>query len=176
MEGKKLKSLLGSSLVFISILFTQALDAQELKGAFIMSSVGGIQNASNNVMAFHFNSNSECLTLQNGSAVLIGERATGTFVIYCDKISKIHTLGIKVYPNPVASFAQVKFIKTPLLYETFTYSIWTANGRKVKSGKATGAEIFRGLTLDMRTESSGVYIIRIESTSSSDVLKFIKAN
>lgn len=176
MEGKKLKCLFGSILVFISILFTQALDAQELKGAFIMSSVGGIQNASNNVMAFHFNSNSECLTLQNGSAVLIGERATGTFVIYCDKISKIHTLGIKVYPNPVASFAQVKFIKTPLLNEIFTYSIWTANGSKVKSGNATGAEIFKGLTLDMRTESSGVYIIRIESPTSSDVLKFIKAN
>lgn len=176
MEGKKNKSFLVFLLFFLSILFTQESYAQELKGAFIMSSVGGIQNASNNVMAFHFNSNSECLTLQNGSAVLIGERATGTFVIYCDKISKIHTLGIKVYPNPVASFAQVKFIKTPLLYETFTYSIWTANGRLVKSGKATGAEIYKGLTLDMRIEGSGVYIIRIESTTSSDVLKFIKAN
>ena len=83
-------------LFFISILFTQVLYAQELKGAFIMSSVGVIQNASNNVMALHFNSSSECLTLQNGSAVLIGERATGTFVVYCDKTSNIYTLGIKV--------------------------------------------------------------------------------
>ena len=176
MEGKKPKILLSSLLFFITILFTQVLDAQELKGAFIMSSVGGIQNASNNVMAFHFNSNSECLTLQNGSAVLIGERAIGAFVVYCDKTSNIHTLGIKVYPNPVASFAQVKFITTPPLHEAFTYSIWTANGRMVKRGKATGAAIFKGLALDMRTESSGVYIIRIESATSSDVLKFIKAN
>lgn len=176
MEDKKVRCLVVFLLLFVSILFKQESCAQELKGAFIMSSIGGIQNTSNNVMPFHFNSNSECLTLQNGSAVLIGERATGTFVIYCDKISKIHTLGIKVYPNPVASFAQVKFIKTPLLYETFTYSIWTANGRMVKSGKATGAEIYKGLTLDMRIESSGIYIIRIESSTSSDVLKFIKAN
>jgi len=176
MEGKITKILLGSSLFFISILFTQVLYAQELKGAFIMSSVGVIQNASNNVMALHFNSSSECLTLQNGSAVLIGERATGTFVVYCDITSKIYTLGIKVYPNPVASFAQVKFIKTPPLYEAFSYSIWTANGRMVKRGRATGAEIFKGITLDMRTESSGVYIIRIESATTSDVLKFIKSN
>ena len=46
--------------VFISLItfaFPQSIKAQEVTGAFIMSSVGGIQNMSNNSMAVTFSSN-----------------------------------------------------------------------------------------------------------------------
>ena len=67
----------------LMLAFPRSIQAQELQGAFIMSSVGGIQNMSNNSMAVTFNSNVNCFHIQNGSAVLTGDRGTGLFSVNC---------------------------------------------------------------------------------------------
>ena len=78
------------TITFLLILaFPRSINAQELQGAFIMSSVGGIQNMSNNSMAVTFNSNVNCFHIQNGSAVLTGDRGTGLFSVNCE-IGRAH--------------------------------------------------------------------------------------
>jgi hypothetical protein len=153
-----------------------SIQAQQLSGAFIMSSVGGLQNISNNSMAVNFISNAGCLNVQNGTAVLTGDRGTGIFAINCDVKSKYNTLGIKLYPNPVASITKIKFINTPPLNDQFNISIWGADGFRITSGKATGYELFQGMPLDFSMLNPGSYIIQIESEKYTDALKFIKAN
>ena len=160
----------------IAIAFPQSIQAQQLSGAFIMSSVGGLNNMSNNSMAITFSSSATCLNVQNGTAVLTGDRGTGNFAINCEVNTKMNTLGIKLYPNPVIATTKVKFVNTPPLNDQFTISIWGTDGFKITSGKATGYEIFQGMPLDFSMLQAGSYIIQIESEKYRDALKFLKAN
>jgi hypothetical protein len=171
---KHIQLFLLTSIVVIS--FPQNSYAQALSGSFIMSSIGSIQNMSNNSMAVTFTSNANCLNIQNGAAVLTGERGVGLFAINCEVNTKFNTLGIKLYPNPVIATTKIKFINTPPLNEQFNISIWGADGFKITSGKATGYELYQGMPLDFSMLHAGSYIIRIESEKYQDALKFKKAN
>ena len=159
----------------IALVCPQNINAQQLNGVFIMSSVGGLNNMSSNSMAIAFNSSTTCFNVQNGAAVLTGDRGTGIFSVNCEVNTKFNTLGIKLYPNPVVSITKIKFINIPPLNELFSISIWGTDGFKITSGKATGYEIFQGMPLDFSMLQAGTYIIRIESEKYSDALKFIKA-
>ena len=158
------------------LAFPQSIQAQQQTGTFIMSSVGVIQNMSNNSMAVTFNSTATCLNVQNGTAVLTGDRGTGSFAVNCEVNTKFNTLGIRLFPNPVTANTKVKFINTPPLTDLFVISVWSAEGFKITSGKATGYEIYQGKQLDLSGLTTGSYIIQIESSGYRDALKFIKAN
>jgi len=162
-------------LLFV-VAFPQGLKAQQMSGTFIMSSVGGIQNASNNSMAIAFNSSATCLNVQNGTAVLTGDRGTGNFAINCEVNNVFNSLGIKLYPNPVGASTKVKFMNAPPLNDQFKITIWNSEGQQVGAAKATGLEIFQGKQIDFGSLSIGSYVIQIESEKYIDALKFIKAN
>jgi len=51
-----------------TLAFPQNIQAQQLNGVFIMSSVGGLNNMSSNSMAIAFNSSTTCFNVQNGAA------------------------------------------------------------------------------------------------------------
>ena len=163
-------------IAIIELSFPQIIKAQATNGAFIMSSVGVIQNMSNNSMAVTFNSTATCLNVQNGTAVLTGDRGTGSFAVNCEVNTKFNTLGIKLFPNPVTANTKVKFINTPPLTDQFVISVWSTEGFKITSGKATGYELYQGKQLDFSGLPTGSFIIQIESTTYRDALKFIKAN
>jgi len=163
-------------IAFIIISFPQFSSAQALNGSFIMSSVAGIQNLSNNSMSVTFMSNANCLNVQNGTAVLIGERGVGTFFNNCELNTHFNTLGIKLYPNPVSFNTKVKFINTPPLNDHFSITIWSSQGEKIGESNATGNEIYQGKLMNLSSLISGSYIIQIESEKYIDALKFIKAN
>jgi Secretion system C-terminal sorting domain len=163
-------------LSFLILSFPQNTFAQVLSGSFIMSSIGGIQNMSNNSMAVTFTSNANCLNVQNGTAVLMGERGAGLFAINCEVNTKFNTLGLKLYPNPVGSNTKVKFINVPPLSDNFTITVWSSQGEKLTTTNASGYEIYQGKLMNLSTLISGSYIIRVESNKYQDALKFIKAN
>ena len=169
-------SILAIIIPIIVLAFPQSIQAQQLAGAFIMSSVGGLQNMSNNSMAVTFSSSATCLNVQNGTAVLTGDRGTGNFAINCEVNTIFNSLGIKLYPNPVGASTKIKFINTPPLTDQFTISVWNSEGFKISSTKATGYEIFQGKGMDFSSLIAGSYIIQIESEKYTDALKFIKAN
>jgi hypothetical protein len=168
--------ILPAIILFFVVAFTQSLNAQQITGTFIMSSVGGIQNVSNNSMAINFNSSATCLNVQTGAAVLTGDRGTGNFAINCEVNVVFNSLGIKLYPNPVGANTKVKFMKAPPLNDQFSITIWNAEGLQVGSVKATGFEIFQGKQIDFGSLSVGSYVIQIESEKYIDAIKFIKAN
>ena len=151
------------------------LHAQQNNGAFIMSSVGVINNFSNNSMALTFSSSSNCLNVQNGTDVLTGDRGTGLFVTNCEAITKINSLGIKLLPNPVSDFTKVKFTNVPPLNENFIITILGLDGSRVANLSATGYELFQGKQINLSSLSTGTFFIQIESSKYIDALKFIKA-
>jgi hypothetical protein len=164
--------------LLLSILLTTSksmiLHAQEKNGAFIMSSVGVINNFSNNSMALTFSSNSNCLNVQNGAAVLTGDRGNGLFAANCETITKINSLGIQLLPNPVSDFTKVKFMNTPPLYDNFIITILGLDGSRITNISATGYELFQGKQINLSSLSSGTFFIQIESSKYIDAIKFIK--
>jgi hypothetical protein len=165
-----------ANFLLFAIVFPQSLKAQLLNGNFIMSSVGGIENTSNNSMVITFISNANCLNVQNGNAVLTGDRGTGNFTINCEVKTIFNSLGIKLYPNPVIATTKIKFINPPPFNDQFNISIWGTDGFKITSGKATGFELYQGVPLDFSILKAGTYIIQIESEKYRDAFKFIKAD
>jgi hypothetical protein len=158
-------------------LFTtmQTIQAQTIP-AFIMSSMGSMAGSSNTGMAIQFNSIATCLNVQNGIAVLSGERGNGQFAMNCEVSLKINSLGVKLYPNPVSANVRVKFLNTPPLTDIFNLSIWSSDGILISTRKETGYNLFQGTEIDLRTIVAGTYILKIESTNYIDAVKFIKAN
>jgi hypothetical protein len=161
--------------MLLVLSFPLMLHAQNNNGAFIMSSVGAISNFSNNSMAVSFNSNSNCLNVQNGAAVLTGERGNGLFVTNCEPITHFNSLGIKLYPNPVSDITKVKFINPPPLNDNFVITILGLDGSKIANLSATGYELFQGKQINLSSLAAGTFFIQIESLKYIDALKFIKA-
>jgi hypothetical protein len=174
-KSRKFNSPLVYLLHILLVLSTPIiLHAQENNGAFIMSSVGAINNFANNSMALTFTSSSNCLNVQNGAAVLTGERGNGLFASNCEAITKINSLGIKLFPNPVSEFTKVKFTNTPPLNDNFIITILGLDGAKVANLTATGYELYQGKQINLSSLSTGTFFIQIESSKFIDAIKFIK--
>jgi hypothetical protein len=88
--------------------------------------------------------------------------------------TKFNVLGIKLFPNPVSDNSKVKFVNSPPLNDQFTISVWSTEGVKLITSKATGYELFQGKMMDFRTLGIGTFVIQIASEKYSDALKFIK--
>jgi Secretion system C-terminal sorting domain len=161
---------LKSTFIIIAIIITSTLKAQ-----MMMNSVGVLAGTSSTVSAYNFKSIAACIDVQSGVAVLKGVRANGDFVINCEVVMHINSLGIKLFPNPVNNNTNVKFINTPPLTETFNLIIYTAEGQFISARKETGYNLFQGIKIDLGNLVSGTYILRIESPQFMDAIKFIKA-
>jgi hypothetical protein len=165
-----------SGLIIYLLAFPQIFQAQKLNPVFIMSSVGEIENLSNNSMPVTLGNSTACLSVQNGAALLNLQKDQDKFSIHCEVPKKFNTLGIKLYPNPVITNTNLKLLNVPPLNESFKISIWGVDGSKITSGKATGQDLYQGLPLDFSILQDGTYFIQIESGKYSDALKFIKTN
>jgi hypothetical protein len=143
---------------------------------FVMSSIGSMGTASSSVSAINYKSTATCLDVQNGIAVLSGKRNTGDFAMNCEVTMKYNTLGVKLFPNPVNASTKVKFVNAPPLNEVFNLSIWNTDGGIVSTRKENGYNLFQGLTMDLSGLTPGSYVLKIESSSFVDAIKFIKGN
>lgn len=160
------------------ILLFNSFIASSLKAqnaSFVMSSTGALATSSN-TSAFQFQSVANCIDVQTGIAVLSGQRGTGQFAVNCQVTMNINTLGIKMYPNPVLTSSNVKFINTPPLTEIFNLAIWGLDGSLISSRKETGYNIFQGVLINLTALNAGTYVLKIESSNYVDAIKFIKAN
>jgi hypothetical protein len=175
-KSRKLNSPVVYLLNILLIITTPViLNAQENNGAFLMSSVGTLNNFSNNSMTLIFSSSSNCLNVQNGAAVLTGDRGNGLFVTNCEAITKLNSLGIKLFPNPVSDFTKVKFTNVPPLNDNFIITILSIDGSRITNLSATGYELFQGKQINLSSLNTGTFFIQIESSKYIDALKFIKA-
>ena len=100
----KIASKLTTQLKFYGVLglllFTicQVVQAQN-SPLFMMSSMGSLAGSSNTGLAIQFNSIANCLNIQNGVAVLNGERGNGQFAMSCEVNLKINSLRQTMFSN-----------------------------------------------------------------------------
>jgi hypothetical protein len=144
--------------------------------AFVISSIGNMGTSVSSVSAINFKSNAACIDVQSGLVVLKGERNIGEFTYSCEVTMKFNSLGIKLFPNPVNGATKLKLSNAPPLNEIFNLSVWNTEGAIIKKSKETGYNLFQGLTMDLSGLIPGSYVLKIESASFVDAIKFIKAN
>ena len=173
-KGLKSKTHLKWTSTLLMVFLCLGVSAQ--KAAFIMSSMGNLSGTNNTGLAMNFKSDVNCIDVQNGIAVLSGTRGSGEFSMSCEVKMNYNTLGIKMYPNPVQNYTKVKFVNSPPLTEVFNLSIWSTDGVLITTKKETGYNIFQGMTIDLTNIHAGTYVLKIESTSFVDAIKFVKAN
>ncbi len=166
-------SLITTVLVIFTML-TKNLQSQGIAHGIMMSSVGIIGSLSNNSMSIDFSSKNGCINIQNGVAVLIGDRSKGEFVISCKMPVKLNTLGAVLYPNPVTNKTTVRFNNKPMFDEGFVLTVWSIEGASLFSEKVNGSELVAGKVLDLGKLVSGTYLITVESSQYTDTIKFIK--
>lgn len=156
------------TLVFICL--TSKINAQN----FINSSIARMNGKANSSLAIQFKSIDKCIDIQNGVAVLNGERINGIFYINCKEEHTFNKLGLKFYPNPVYNMAKLQILHPPLNNEEFTISAWSTLGIKTFLKKETVENLYRGITINMSSLSAGPYVLVVESNKFLDAIKFIK--
>ena len=159
----------------MTTLVSKSTYSQDAHG-IIISSVGQIGNLSNNSMPIDFSSKNSCINIQNGVAVLIGDRSKGEFVISCKTPVKLNTLGAMLYPNPVTSKATVRLKNKPMIDEDFMLTVWSIEGASLFSERLNANELLLGKSINLGGLTSGTYLITVESSRYTEAIKFIKAN
>ena len=165
---------------FIIIAHPAFLNAQTTPSSvssplFIISSIGSLANTFSNIPAIQFKSTAACIDVQSGIVIFNGERGNSQFAAECEVAIKFNSLGIKLYPNPVINTTKLQFKNSPNITEIYKISIWTTEGLLVNTRKATGLNLTQGLNIDVSELPFGTFILRIESATTLDAIKFIKA-
>jgi hypothetical protein len=95
--------------------------------------------------------------------------STAIFVDGCIGTAELNTLSTtKVYPNPSSGLYNVSFGEQS---GDVTYSITSIEGRKVKEGKIG---LPNELTIDLRSEQNGVYLLHLKGNASTKTITLIK--
>ena len=165
---------------FITITCPTYLNAQTNASVisnplFMISSVGSFANTFNNSPTIQFKSTAACIDVQSGIVIFNGERGSGEFAVDCEVVTKFNSLGTKLYPNPVINTTKIQFKNSPTITEIYKISIWTTEGFLVNTRKATGLILTQGLNINVSELPYGTFILRIESATTLDAIKFIKA-
>jgi hypothetical protein len=167
-------------IAFVIIVYPNWLNAQNNASSisspiFMISSVGSFANTFNNSPAIQFKSTAACIDVQSGIVIFNGERGSGEFAVDCEVVTKFNSLGTKLYPNPVINTTKIQFKNSPTITEIYKISIWTTEGFLVNTRKATGLILTQGLNINVSELPDGTFILRIESATTLDAIKFIKA-
>lgn len=141
---------------------------------FLMSSIGPIPGTSSNMTALNFKSNSNCMDVQSGLAVLNNTTRLGNFDVNCILSTQFNTLGLKLFPNPVQSNARLRLSSNPSTYQNFKISIWNTDGHMISQSYESSAQLYQGLLMNLNNLVAGSYLLKAESSVYIEAIKFIK--
>ena len=142
----------------------------------MMSSVGVMNNTLSNATAVKIKSNTSCINVQSGIAVLNGTTGLGEFTVNCNVEKQFNTIGMSLFPNPARTLLRAKFNHSVSVTEIFNVGIWNTSGAIISSRKESGFSIYQGIMIDVSGLNAGTYILKMESSNFVEATKFIKAN
>jgi len=99
---------------------------------------------------------------------------TGEFFANCFVNSDFIKFSIKINPNPVTTYALIKFINKLQIDNKIKVSVYTNSGQIMSSFETTQDQMLNGYRLDMQALASGYYYIQISSSSILQAFKILK--
>jgi len=120
--------------------------------------------------------NADCLRLNTGLAVYMAERGTGAFVLACKTNTETPDVEIKLFPNPVYTYARLVSMALLSQERQLTLTVLDAAGRTVMTLQRPSDQLYAGIVIEMSRLGAGSYFLRIDGQKIHRVIPFIKAN
>ena len=98
----------------------------------------------------------------------------GVFFANCFVNNEFIKFSIKITPNPVITFALIKFINKLQIDDKVKVSVFSNSGQLMLTKETTQDQLLSGYKLDMQSLAGGYYYIQISSTSILEAFKILK--
>lgn len=162
--------------IFALILISANTVSAQLNTPYQFSSIGTLDGFENsNSSPINFQSQSNCLQVENGLPVFLAERNTGLFASACRESIAQPQLQMIMYPNPAVERTLLRTMIKPEYAGSFQVTVVNMSGIVLQTQKATAQQIFDGIMLDVSRLQKGVYTVLIESDTYKEHVNFIKA-
>lgn len=120
--------------------------------------------------------NADCLRLNTGLAVYMAERGTGVFVLACKTNTETPDVEIKLFPNPVYTYARLVSMALLRQENHLTLTVLDAAGRIVLTLQRPADQLYAGISIELSRLGAGSYFLRIDGKEIHRVIPFIKVN
>lgn len=99
---------------------------------------------------------------------------SGVFFANCFVNNEFIKFSIKITPNPVITFALIKFLNKLQIDNKVKVSVFSNSGQLMLTKEATQDQMLSGYKLDMQSLAGGYYYIQISSSSILEAFKILK--
>ena len=98
----------------------------------------------------------------------------GDFFANCFVNNDFIKFSIKISPNPVITFAFIKFLNKLQIDNKIKVNVFSNSGQLMITKETSQEQMLSGYKLDMQSLASGYYYIQISSTSILQAFKILK--
>jgi len=160
------------NLIFILFIFISIHTYSQIGISYSIGSIGSMPNAST------FNapimiSGDNCFVVTNSIAKFWASK-NGEFFASCFIDLDYIKLSIKITPNPVVTFANIKFTNMLQNDNQFKLIVYNNMGQPSITKDVSQDAFLAGYRLDMSSLASGYYFIQIASSSILQTFKILK--
>jgi len=160
------------NLIFILFIFISIHTYSQIGISYSIGSIGSMPNAST------FNapimiSGDNCFVVTNSIAKFWASK-NGEFFANCFVDLDYIKLSIKITPNPVVTFANIKFSNMLQNDKQFRLIVYNNMGQPSITKDVSQDAFLAGYRLDMSSLASGYYFIQIASSSILQTFKILK--
>ncbi len=160
------------NLVFILFIFISTHTYSQIGISYSIGTIGSMPNASS-FSAPIMISGDKCFVVTNSIAKFWASK-NGEFFASCFVDLDYIKLSIKITPNPVVTFANIKFTNMLQNDNQFKLIVYNNMGQPSISKDVSQDAFLAGYRLDMSSLASGYYFIQIASSSILQTFKILK--
>lgn len=158
--------------LFILYLFISMNVNSQIGLSYSIGSIGGMSNASASSVPISIYKKNCYIVASNVSRFWPTKK--GEFFASCMVDLDYIKLSIKISPNPVFTYTNIKFLNMIQSENQFKLIVYNNTGQPTISKEVTQDAFLAGYKLDMSTLSSGYYFIQIASNSILQTFKILK--
>ena len=158
--------------IYILFLFAAFQAKSQINLSYSMMSLGAMPKISSYSNPVTF-SGENCFKVSNTLSKFWSSN-TGVFFANCFVNSDFIKFSIKINPNPVTTYALIKFINKLQIDNKIKVNVYSNSGQLMSTFETTQDQMLNGYKLDMQSLASGYYFIQISSTSILQAFKILK--
>lgn len=164
-------------LLFIILLVTAEWSIAQAPTAASVGVVGPfLQGNRASSMAIQFNGTKECFQVQSGLVLYSGIKGVGNFELFCQTVSNMQPVDIRLFPNPVQQYVRLEGNDFNVLDQQIRLSVFDAVGKRVWEQTVTTYQLEVGISFFWGWLQAGTYYLQAKSELMNKVIPFIKLN
>ena len=160
------------NLIFISSIFLSINANSQIGISYSIGSIGTMSKASSFSSPIII-SGDNCIVVTNSIAKFWSSKK-GEFFASCFVDLDYIKLSIKITPNPVITYANIKFSNMLQNDNKFKLIVYNNIGQPAITKEVSQDAFLAGYKLDMSTLTSGYYFIQVASSSLLQTFKILK--